>query len=217
MSLISKLTKIISSASLVIIANGCTPVKVDSELEPNDLSNNPVEKTEEISSQDLEQDSSNSVYEITWKFCGDSGKISDADEDGCVKSASPIYIWAEEQEFSPSVLLVRKSTPLGSMPNVEYGVAILAQGCFPHHPNPQELNFYSGNRIIFVEKNFAADRKVIDEVDFESKVINSQEELAKIRGKFNASSGVSTFGGSCSSLKKYNQRLAPYLPSPKSS
>ena len=83
--------------------------------------------------------------------------------------------------------------------------------------HPQELNFYSGNRIIFVEKNFAADRKVIDEVDFESKVINSQEELAKIRGKFNASSGVSTFGGSCSSLKKYNQRLAPYLPNPKSS
>jgi hypothetical protein len=153
-------------------------------------------------------EASKKVVKITWSYCGGKEKILSAKEDGCVRSAEPVYFWMTESGVTPKGILIKRGLALGS-PYVEYEVAILGQGCFPKDTKIQPLDFYSVPGWFSLNTKVVGNRKIVDDLVLDIQPL-SREGAYKILSYYKVRPNV--LPPACDALEAEREILAPYSP-----
>ena len=141
------------------------------------------------------------IYEVTWEFCADKpGVIIDADENNCVRSSRPIYVWTsdsrENLDYSPEVLLWRQTIPTYAIKTLGYSVVVDSYGCFPTHREPGQQAYYSADRTIHIDKEWANNQITI-KANATARRVDSTEEAKQIVARYKAGNSLASFGENC--------------------
>lgn len=108
------------------------------------------------------------IYEITWRFCGPRKDVLGSDQHGCVSSkSSKIYVWGGKKlgdPYTPKGVLLKRGIR-NIVGTIKYQVLIWSNGCFGQKQDftvPEVEGYYSGDVLIPLRQDFAADRKLIE-------------------------------------------------------
>ena len=139
------------------------------------------------------------IYEVQWEVCAPPRAIAKADDSGCASGVT--YVWggrAMGESYTPKGVLLRQGVPLAAQSSIPYQVLIWSHGCFPKYAaEAGEAGFYEADRILMVGKKFAANRRVIEEVEVAVRQVTAKEELGKLAADGYGASRVALAGGSC--------------------